>query len=74
VTTEYHRDSSFGTNMEKEQMIQQIIKMLAEMNAKPDASHKMMMAMLNCNHERIMTPLGKMGPRISRETQRKWTL
>jgi hypothetical protein len=39
--------------------MQQIMEMLAEMNAKLDTSHKMMMAMLHAQHERIMASLGK---------------
>jgi endonuclease III len=35
-------------------------RMMEEMNAIMDASHKKMMVMLDAHHERIMAPLGKM--------------
>jgi hypothetical protein len=44
--------------MEKEQTMQQIMEMLAEKNAKLDASSKKMMVVLDAHHERIMAPLG----------------
>jgi hypothetical protein len=37
VTAEYRKDNYIGTNMEREQTMQQILRILAEMNAKMDA-------------------------------------
>jgi hypothetical protein len=53
---------------------QQILIMLARIEAKMVASHKKMMAVLDAHHERIMASLGKMEAMdwISRQTHRKW--
>jgi hypothetical protein len=48
-----------ATKMEEDQTMQQIMEMLARVEAKLVASHKRMMTMLDAHHESSVVSLGK---------------